>query len=262
MNTLRKFVALLLLVPCALGERQQVVTGHNRQVGAPPCVVPTLVSKWSTFDPANTCGGGCVNGAPIITQNDSIGGNTGTAITGSGTTPLFTSAQINGQPAWTFVQVNGPRISLSGNLANTGSITAYAVVKPNCSANECALFAPTGGNGLEFGIDSSNRPFAAWINFATFATGSALSSSTWYTLVIEMNFGTSSATIFSCVAGTCSTVASGTNVQATQTPIAILGGFGGIGSHAFNGEIAEWGYRANIASLTDIATWSQCKYGI
>lgn len=255
------FSLLSVMILCGFSDPdgQNINTGARRKVGGPACTVPTLTSKWSAFDASNDCFGACVNGGQIHTLNDSIGGNTATGFHFS-TNPnaTYSTNQVNGLPALFFTASLGQALSIS-SLNNTGSLTVYAVIKENCTSGQCSV-AGSNNNGLAFYVNSSQYG-VDWTAFAVILHAGSVTSSNFVTVVYEFNFSTSTATIFTCASGTCTSQGSGSNAVGTQPGITTLGSSGTTGNY-FNGYIAEWGYRNNLNSLADIAAWSQCKYGI
>lgn len=260
MKSLSVLVCVLML-----GIPQQfsvpTATGANRNA-APSCTAPTLASKWSVFDAANDCFGACSNGLAINTLNDSIGGNTATGRHNSANNAVYTTGAVNGLPALQFTASNGQVLGPASAFANTGTLTFYAVIKPNCTSGTCTIAGPAGGNGLQWYLSSSNQIKLDWAAFINIVSANTVSSSAYSTQAFTFDFSTGTAVMYACAAGSCVSQGTGTNHQATQNAFDNLG-YGGTSAGGFyNGFIAEWGYRTSNGSLADIAAWSQCKYGI
>lgn len=265
MHTLRKFVALLLLATCTLGARQQVVTGHNRQVGAPPCPAPTTTHRWN-FQTANiTCTGGCTNGNAITSANDVAGGGMPLGPTGSAPTPVFESNQINSLPAALYNAASSQSLIFTGvgggaSTPGTGTWTFYAVIRGQTggSSNVFDIVAPGTTANLQWFVQS-NTIGLNWRQNAVIIAGSSYTDNVWGTYAYTFDFTANTGTVYKCSAGTCSVTGSGSHTPpgGAFQPVANIGG-----PDYFTGYIAEVGWRPSSGSLADIGTYSLCKYGI
>jgi hypothetical protein len=251
-----KTFAILLMFLLTGQQMQQAIVNTKPPVVA-SCTAPTTTNRWAAFNPANDCGGTCTNGSAMNTMADLSGSNTATAQSApTFAKPVYNTGLVNGLPGVTFTQTNNDWFSLGSGLANTGSITLYMVFSTTNSSSTQDFASPQTGNGLEWYV-ASGAVHANAKTFSVIANGGGVSNNTWTAQAITANFA-GTVTLYSCSAGACTSTGSGTWSLGTQSAINAFGG----NNAFFSGAIAELGYRNSITSMSDIATYVQCKYGI
>lgn len=265
-----KRLALLLF---AAHVSAQIPLGGITGSTAAPCTPPTMTYLYSAFNTSNTCNGGspCTNGDNMDTIKSSATANDGTAAS-SGARPLYNTNQINGQPALT---LNGPTNQQGFGMATaiptgSGSLTLYAVIKPDLSGGQAAIIGNGSASGggtagikaIEWRINNSTskQDLLSQQNALLASSTSTVSTAAFSTVAVTYDFGTGAYTFYKCASGTCTADGSGTASGSWAVNSSGLG-LATSASEFYKGQIAEWGY-LNSASVTGIAAWSQCKYGI
>lgn len=232
--------------------------------GPVPCTAPTMTYRWAAYNPSNLCGttGGSsctTNGQAFYSVADSVAGNTATQ-TSTGSQGTYSTNAINSLPAISFT--GAQFYTMGTGITAPTTFTFYAVAEvTNVSSNRGLIGANSSAN---FEIrTASTTPNVTLLSQATAqiaVSGTALPTSTWFTLVVTYNTVSGAYNFYKAVGGSLTSLGSGTSIASFSAATTQLGGAQSVSDFWF-GSIAEWGY-LNSTSTTGIAAYSQCEYGI
>lgn len=277
-NLTRHLVAVFALAfgtpNFALGSPQVIMTGHHRMVSTsfPTCVQPSASSQWFAYNAGSTClpgGVTCTNSANMNTVPDAIDGMPLATNSGTNKQPVYTTLAINSLPSWAFDGSGTDQQVLflgAGDIVGNTTFAMYAVINVTATSGTYPIFAssaPTsGGRDLApiWYINPSGQQNLAADGIANIVTGSTNVSGSWKAIAFTYNSSTLVGTTYNIAGGTAT-------MDTTNTATTGMGNLsnqiGGATFDAlwFNGQIAEVGY-INSASLTGVATYVQCRYGI
>ena len=262
MKELRIFCAIFLFPLLASGAGKQVITGHNRQVGAVACVVPTVSHRWAVYDAGTTCTSGCTNGHAITGIID-IGTLANQAMSTASGTNTYNASVVNSLPA---SQFDGSSWYASGSWLNTGTTNTYYAVYSNLTngSSTTTLIGSSFSGGAEILIGTGSAPRRDAVAVHNQGISAIVAGSTAYnyssgfvTIVAQQIAG--AWTTYRCQSGTCSALDTGTG--GPIQPDSLIGK--GSSFASANMQFAEIGVDVGAAtSLSVIGAWSQCKYGI
>lgn len=247
-------IRLLLLLPLLstlIGDQATYPTpGPGRQVHA--CTPPTMTYRWTPTS-------GCSTSTPCAT--DQVAGNNASQTT-SGDLPTYgATCGPNSTPCLTF---NGTSDFLTPTtpIASSGltAVTVYAVV--NMTSTSVLNYIYGGANfGFTFRTNTDGTVGFGVEGIVGSDGTQVLSPSTWYTIVVTYDNGTTTTNFYNATggglapegtSGTALSWSAATPTMASDTP-----NF----SSFFGGSIAEWGY-TNSVNTSGIANWSSCHYGV
>jgi hypothetical protein len=259
MNNLLKVVFLL---PLLAASGQYSVPTHTGAVSSSaPCNPPALLtSRWSMWNPSNTCNGGgaCTNGALMDNALDSVG--TANLTQTGGSRPVYVASAINGLAAAQMATGSGKAFGGTLTAGVNGPMTWFAVTE-----------FVSGGSGVLVGRGGIPSGTFEWRMSATqqeilknqvVSIGTASSTYTsgnWYAILVQYNQPTGAYTFYNCAGGTCTSIGSGTNAQTFSQVVDSLGSSVGDGSNG--GYIAEVTLYLGT-STTGYGAYALCKYGI
>jgi hypothetical protein len=190
---------------------------------------------------------------------DSVGSNNATQ-TNTSIQPLYYASGINSQPASYWTTSAGYMMTLGTGIAQTQTTQTWAAtITPTLDGSHTVnMLSGASGNGLTWGINTSNHQYVRGYNSGAAVTGSAtLVSGNTYTLAFTLNGTTIQ--LYKCSGGSCSTDgSSGTTTIGTvsmsilgrQNPLVFLGYWAGL-------------WYSNTGSTPDslgIPQYTFCKY--
>jgi hypothetical protein len=238
------------------GGQYSGITRNGATASSPaPCTAPTMDHRWAAWNPANTCTSGCTTGNNVTSMPDmgTVGGSTAN---GNG---VYTASAVNGLAA---VQFNGSFYDLSASLSGAPTqISMYAILNINSQGGSftgavcCGQGVPewlmgnTGGMGF-----NKNQQVA--IGSST----TNVSATTYVTVAVTYNTSTGALNYYRCSGGSCTNVGTATNATTFSGNWNRWGG--STFDPNFQGFVSELAETNSIITTTQLATWSQCKYGI
>jgi hypothetical protein len=245
-------LGIVLLSFLVGGGQYSGITRNGATASSPaPCVAPTMDHRWAAWNPANTCTGGCVTGNDVPTMPDLVASN---SATGSGT---YTS---NALGSFAGIQETGGYYHITG-LPTPTQISYYAVLNINSQGGPLTGVQAAGQGSPEWVVTSVGGQYLNSNNVAAIGSASTnVSATTYVTVGMTYDTGSGALRFYSCSVGSCTTVGSATNVKSFS------GGANQIlqsyPDGSFKGYLIEIATLNGIMNTTQLAAWSQCKYGI
>lgn len=257
---MNKLFALLIFLPGTFANFAQMPMGGITGGSGAPCNPPTMTSRWAAYNSSNLCTGSvaCTNGASVTSVPDFLGANSSTSVGGI----TYATGSVNGLPSFSLPASTAQIILPSaGTVATSGSITLYAVLNPSSTSANGAIIGSGLGSGPEWRIAGGGKQ--EYLSQATTSIGTSTSTvptASYSTIAMTYVYSTGVLTFYKCASGTCSIDGTVTKTASFTNRQNVIG-FASVVNEQFLGNIAEVGY-LNSASVTGIAAWSQCKYGI
>lgn len=262
---IRKAILTLFLLP-AFGQILGPILFRTTQ---PTSVIPTsgLLLWWDAGFGANCSGATCTNGASQNTWADRSGhGNTGIlngVVTSTCIASVFNTAQINGQPALTFIGNNSVGsdtcFGLTGSGLTNTSTTMFVVAKVASTAAVNTIVS--GSNGaFDWRANTTKMQEANKACVSSLGTSTSAVNTSWHQLNVTYN-------------GTAINFRTDRAADGSASPgVAITSTFRGIGINpcgggleAYNGQIAEYILYNRVLSggeITTVETYLNGKYGL
>jgi hypothetical protein len=267
----RTKLAALLLIVAQAAIPQMVNTGARRRVTGVACTVPTMTSRWAAYNSSNTCGGvACTNGAFIDGYADFVGSNPTGSNHAATHNATYNTAQINGLPAVTYSSGLGQYESFTTAITPTaGQTITYYVISKNPDPGVWAFFGSTTNQTPVW--DATNTPNLEWQihNVGYNQTGTHTLGAGFNTILMQFLYTSATAgqlSFWVCSGGSCSAdLASqpvAISISASYSLLSPWNVFGRTFNNYSDFTVAEFGYYVGSANTTQIAAWSQCKYGI
>lgn len=247
------------------GEGQAIFFGQNFSSG---CTPPT--NETYRWVPNSGCSTSVACATDVVASNNA-------SQTTSGDLPTYSATGgPNNQP---YLSFNGT----SDYLTFSTTIPTTACTGTGCTFWVVWYIASTGATKPWFGYSGGGNNFQGYYfqsanvqrlanTFANAGGGytgpwsgtDTYSATTWYTTAVTMTSGGTWQT-YKCSGGTCATDGSGGTGAGWGTISFATNALGIIAGQSatdyWSGRMAEWGYYAG-SSITGLAAWSKCQYGI